>query len=401
MNSMLEILSFLDPTDIVRVGAVCQEYSKLVRHPSLWKKLSIENVYSLDMSGLSKFLSYTTDKLPLTSISLKSPTVTAGCCCGESTLCGSCCSVGICAPGSMCSKCKVMDPMKSKLTKLKSLRIHNVSFLSSCPFNTMLQSCSRLTKLDILNDLDVNLVVSGLAANCPQLIEIKFKYSHALDFGTTFRQSHSLLRPQVAETFVSSCPNVQYVSFSHYTVDEDCVRCLLELEHVLEADFSDNENLSGAFLVSLPTRWVNLQKLVMRDCSELDDDFVHTFASMLSHNCSGTLKYCHNLVYADFSCQWAFHGHSFIGDGCRSALRSMRGDSLKWREDQCEVPDFGIDPESGIDGIEADEDDIFEHLMSESSFVYDVPVPSVALDEALANVNNTYNSPTHHLTVLS
>lgn len=298
-------------------------------------------------------------------------------------MCKGCSEVGRCNSTESCETCVSLDAIRPKMEKMKSFFVHNVKFLSACPFNTILQSSRNLRKLDIVNDLDVNLVMSGLAANCPNISDIRFKYNHGLDFEASFRQSHPLLRPEVAQAFVASCPNVQYISLCHYTVDEDCVRCLLELRHVLEADFSDNENLSGAFLVSLPTHWVYLRKLKMRDCTELDNDYVQMFASMLGQHYGGLMKYCHSLLVADFSCQWAFHGDSLIGEGSRNAL-SKRSASFIWREDQCEISGFGVDPHTGVEGIEHD-DDMYYDMFTSSSAAFDGDVPSEALDDALSH----------------
>jgi hypothetical protein len=389
MNSTLEVMSFLDPSDLAQFGAASHEYLTLSHHPSIWRNIKINNVYSLNVSGLAQLISHTTSKMPLNTIDLSGP-VTTGCYCRESNMCKGCSEVGRCSAAATCPTCEPLGLIKPKLGKLKSFTVHNAKFLSACPFNTMLQSCHNLKKLDILNDLDVNLVISALAANCPSLTDIRFKYSHGLDFEASFRQSHPLLRPQVAEVFVSSCPNVHYISFCHYTVDEDCARSLLELRHVLEADFSDNENLSGAFLVRLPMQWANLKKLTMRDCTELDNDYVQMFASMIGQSYGGMLKYCHSLEVADFSCQWAFHGDSLIGDGSRLALRNTRARSFTWREDQCEIPGFGIDPDSGIDGID-DPDDLYYDILGNSSVPFDGEVPSEALDEALAHLSHDVN----------
>lgn len=400
MNSMLEVLSFLDQSDLARCGATSKEMAAFSQHPSLWKHINISDVRSLDVPGLSRLIMNTTAKLPLNSISLTGPETT-GCYCRESTVCKNCSEVSRCQSASTCSTCECLVPIKPKLAKFKSFTIHNVRFLTSCPFNTMLQSCSALMKLDIMNDLDVNIVVSALAANCPLLTDIRFKYPHALDFDAGFRQSHPLLRPQVAEAFVASCSRVKHISFCHYAVDEDCARCLLELEHVVEADFSDNENLSGAFLVELPTKWANLRRLVMRDCTELDNDYVQNFASMLLQSYGGQLRYCRDLRVADFSCQWAFHGDSFVGEGTHRALPVVRP-SFRWREDQCEVPGFGIDPDSGIDGIE-DEDELHEFSLQDTSGYSDgdgdLAHPRAALDEALGNVQ--HSSPTKQLALSS
>lgn len=392
MNSTLEVMSFLNHKDLMNLGAVSREYASLTRHPSLWRDIKINKMKELSVPDLVRLMSLTTDKMPLNSIVLSGP-VTTGCYCRESTVCESCSSLARCTSDSTCVVCESLAALKPKMGKLTSLTVQNVKF-QSCPFNTMLRTCNNLKKLDILNDLDVNLVISGLAANCPLLTDIRFKYSHYLEFDASFRQSHPLLRQQVAERFVSACPGVKHISFCHYTIDEDCARCLLQLKHVIDADFSDNENLSGAFLVALPTKWVKLRKLVMRDCTELDNDYVQTFASMLLQNYGGILKYCQKLAVADFSCQWAFHDDSLIGDGIRAALSSVRA-SFRWREDQCEVPGFGIDPESGIDGIE-DEDGLIDFTVDDAPEFSesDMSNATAVLVEALAHHHRNIHSST-------
>ena len=182
---------------------------------------------------------------------------------------------------------------------------------------------------------------------------------------------HPLLLPEVGRELSEKCPLIRSISFSHYTIDEDGVQQILNLTRIQEANFSDNESLHGTFLSDLPARWPQLQLLTLRDCTELTDEHVTAFALALAGGG------CPQLRHVDLSCQWAFYYTSLLSPAVRGELvrrrgasfsqtapplppvvqaEKMRADSMccavRWREDQCEVPGFGVDPEDGIDSID-------------------------------------------------
>jgi hypothetical protein len=112
MNSTLEVMSFLEPSDLLQLGVVSHEYATLSRHPSLWRNLKISDVKELTIPDLARLMSLTTDKMPLNSIYLSGPTTT-GCYCREFTLCKGCSMVAQCSATSTCSSCEALVPLKS------------------------------------------------------------------------------------------------------------------------------------------------------------------------------------------------------------------------------------------------------------------------------------------------
>jgi hypothetical protein len=241
-----------------------------------------------------------------------------------------------------------------------------------CALENVLRDASMLLKIDFANDMDVNLVLGIISRNCPALEDISFRYTHVLEFEEQ-KQNHPLMLPATAKQLVASCPNVKKLRFCHYVLDEDCAQELLSFADISEADLSDNENLTGVFLLSVLERWTLLEKLVLRDCTELDHDCVHGFADALTvmrptpqsqgvPNVAEAFEptmeftYCPHLACLDFSCQWSFIGDSLISEELLARLGTVRGPGFCWREDQCDVVGFGVDPDAGIDSIDVTND---------------------------------------------
>lgn len=150
------------------------------------------------------------------------------------------------------------------------------------------------------------------------------------------------------------------------------------------------------FLSHIPIKWPKLKSLILRDCTELEDEFVSSFAMSLAFGG------CPSMSYIDCSCQWSFYNTSLLFKSVKDELNKLRGIfdndndwriniltnnrsndendnnnsnsndnnnndinqyqsdinilhqektgiSIRWREDQCEMNDYGVDPEDGVD----------------------------------------------------
>jgi hypothetical protein len=275
-----------------------------------------------------------------------------------------------------------------------------------CALDNVLRDASMLLKIDFANDMDVNLVLGIISRNCPALEDISFRYTHVLEFEEQ-KQNHPLMLPSTAKQLVASCPNVKKLRFCHYVLDEDCAQELLSFTDIREADLSDNENLTGVFLLSVLERWTLLEKLVLRDCTELDHDCVHGFADALTvlrpvpqlgdiSESSGAVEptmeftYCPHLACLDFSCQWSFIGDSLISEELLARLGTVRGPGFCWREDQCDVAGFGVDPDAGIDSIDLTSDGA-HHLDQIDVSIGIIPTSAIAaIEQTAAEMSGGY-----------
>jgi hypothetical protein len=182
-----------------------------------------------------------------------------------------------------------------------------------------------------------------------------FNYVNALSLLVPF--DYPPLTPVTGKGLAASCPFITSIKFCHYAIDEEGVREILKLPAVIEADFSDNESLHGIFLLDIPFCWPLLRSLTVRDCTEVEEEHVSSFGTMIANGA------CSDLTYADFSCQWAFFNTSLLHKSIRDNLMRYRGSVLipgdartgailRWREDQCEIDGFGVDPEDGVDSLD-------------------------------------------------
>eukprot|EP00602_Paraphysomonas_sp_CaronLab_P006375 CAMPEP_0185027460 /NCGR_PEP_ID=MMETSP1103-20130426/12525_1 /TAXON_ID=36769 /ORGANISM="Paraphysomonas bandaiensis, Strain Caron Lab Isolate" /LENGTH=260 /DNA_ID=CAMNT_0027561467 /DNA_START=752 /DNA_END=1534 /DNA_ORIENTATION=+ len=254
----------------------------------------------------------------------------------------------------------------------------------------MVSLCPQLRCVTVSHNVDVNALVGSVAASCPLLEKISFSYVNVLSFNREGVFEHPLLQPDVGRSLAKGCPRLKSVCFRHYTIDEEGVQAVLHLPEVREADFSDNESLHGLFLVDIPSRWPRLRELTLRDCTEVEDEHVAAFAFLL------TQGGCPELNYIDLSCQWAFFNTSFLPVAAREELartrevpygveedRALAGAVLRWREDQCEVEGFGVDPEDGIDTMElVQESDVECVLDKERDFKRELEASSDVLDSS-------------------
>lgn len=358
-NVVVDILSHLEHPDILRFGLTCKENLMLISHARLWTVVHIKNARMMDIRGLKKIISHSSTAMPLKSLAIR----TAKCCVcegrGASIACRNCAHVDTtteCVDGQHCDSCVTLEPVLHKLSYLRNLIVEGMQCLSLCPFKAVLRSATHLTRLDFTNDCDINIVVPTVARACKHLEGLTFRYIHILDHDVRPRRSHPVLHPDVAHELVVGCPLLKQLRLCHYTVNEESVYTLLGLAEVEDVDLSDNEGLRGMFLQSVPEKWKKLRRLVLRDCTELNHDCVNHFANELIHRRSDEeFLHCTHLHLVDVSCQWAFFGDSLIDADVLSQLRTFRGSTLRWREDQCEIEGFGVDPDAGVDNIDHDE----------------------------------------------
>jgi len=220
-----------------------------------------------------------------------------------------------------------------------------VNWLFPCSLYYLLRG-QNLTTIDISHSMNVNHFISCVSENCPLLKSLSFKYIHALSYGKVTPLLFPVLHPDNADTLALKCPELHSLRFRYYCIAEESIRRLiLRLPKIQYVDLSDNEFLHGFFLSTVPSYWPRLQTLLLRNCTELEDRPIATFVHGLINGENPVL------TCLDLSCQWSFVGDSLVEVGLKEKLLIERPHFI-WKEDQCVIPGFGVDPEAGVECIE-------------------------------------------------
>jgi hypothetical protein len=399
-NIQSYILSYLDSNDIISYGQTCTELHHLSKLPHLWCNIHLSRAKYLSLQQLSQFILRSCPKIqPLKQLILlgnnefnsltpsssssslsyddllsssSSPplTLSTSCHCTLSEICDFCKTI---SPSSTSPPSASLDlsRLSSHLHSLQDLQFTQIQCLNSSTFYSLLSHTPRLLSISIENNIDVNLIIHSIASSCPQLLSLSFNYIDVLTFDTDESAlEYPLLSSAASHELVLGCPLIKFLRLCHYTIDDEGVRMLLNLSHVESVDFSDNESLHGEFLTQIPVKWPQLRSLIFRDCLEIEDEHVSAFALRVAQGG------CPFLCYVDCSCQWSFYQTSLLFPPVREELNKFRGPAavavataavtpphlsltsihllptgvpLRWREDQCEIEGFGVDPEDGVE----------------------------------------------------
>ena len=252
------------------------------------------------------------------------------------------------ALSNCCSPCGFLLNLKKegKLCSVQDIGLSRAYWLSSCSLKTMLSGCSQLQTLSIAHNIDINHLVSCLSSFCPLLKSFTFRYLQNITPEDYLTNHQPTLKPIVAGKWAEKCSNMRLISLRNGSVSESSAAQLVNFPSIEEVDLSNNECLLGNFLEQLPRCWPGIKRIVMRDCTQLQEDCVATFAGLLMHGG------CPHLEFVDWSCQWAFRGVSLLSDVLTKEVLIEARPRLVWREDQCdESMYFGIDPDDGIESI--------------------------------------------------
>lgn len=416
-NVMTYILSYLEHHEVEYFGETCRVYHDISRQSVLWTSISLQNGSNVSVKTLCSLATRTSRIHPLIDLHIYGSRrmTKTGTLIGSSQMMVSGIDSMSTSPSpekGCCESCQQLSSLSPYLSSLRELTLSCVSWRGmSCSLQSIISSTKTLISLSIAHDVDVNVLVESVANSCPMLETFQFSYVNILDFSKTTatdshliaaqsflsaaavpvhelevvseegRFDHPLLLPEIGRKLAHSCPLIKRICFRHYTIDEEGVQQILNLSQIEDVDFSDNESLHGLFLADIPLRWPKLQSLIMRDCTELEDEHISHFGSLL------VLGGCPSLTHVDLSCQWAFFDTSLLEESVREDLcrarqacfdpafgtslcqpyshpaltggnhaqtdgKELTGAPIRWREDQCEIFGFGVDPEDGVDSVD-------------------------------------------------
>jgi hypothetical protein len=412
-NMITYILSYLEHHEVEYFGETCRAYRDISRQSVLWTSISLQNGRNVSVQTLCALATRTSIIHPLLDLHIygsrkmtKVDTMI-----NSSQMVSGADSLSSSTEVGCCESCQQLSNISPYLASLRELTLSCVSWKGiSCSLQSIVSSTKTLVSLSIAHNVDVNVLVESVANSCPMLETLQFSYVNVLDFSKNAttesdlvtvpslsqasvmsiaqseaseegRFDHPLLLPEMGRKLAHSCPLIKRICFRHYTIDEEGVQQILNLSQIEEVDFSDNESLHGLFLADIPLRWPKLLSLTMRDCTELEDEHISHFGSLL------VIGGCPSLTYVDLSCQWAFFHTSLLDDSVREDLcrarkacfdsaysdyctpasmectdlmqclsqinaRELTGAPVRWREDQCEIFGFGVDPEDGVDSVD-------------------------------------------------
>jgi hypothetical protein len=368
-NTQSHVLSFLEPKDIINFGATCQESYLVSRSPFLWCKIDLKNAELISLKEICQLVHRSCPQTqPLTRLTLTASADAMMCSCNctlSSGICSFCSQANrtyhpfvssLSPPSPHRQPVDDLDPVSLHLHSLQNLQCSQIPCLTSQAFSSLLRFTPHLLSISLANNIDVNLIIQSIALSCPQLLSLSFSYVDVLNFGShDSALDYPLLTVEVSQKLVRCCPLLKFIRLSHYTIDEEGAREILNLPQIESADLSDNESLLGEFLSSIPSKWPRLNSLILRDCLEIEDEHISAFALQLAQGG------CPLLSYVDCSCQWSFYQASLLFKPARDELQKYRGlavaegeiertgTPIRWREDQCEIEGFGVDPEDGVD----------------------------------------------------
>lgn len=383
-NIQSYILSYLDSNDIISYGQTCTQLYSMSKLPHLWCNIHLHHAKYLPLDQLSQFILRSCPKIqPLKNLILigseshqsltpsSSQTSLSSSSSSASTPSLSSCH---CTLSETCDYCRTISPsssldlshLSSHLHSLQNLQFTQIQCLTSVTLSSFLSYTPNLLSISIENNTDVNLIIHSIAISCPHLISLSFSYIDVLTFESDESAvDYPLLTSNISRELALGCPLIKLLRLCHYTLDDEGVQELLNLAHVESVDFSDNESLHGEFLTQIPLKWPQLRSLIFRDCLEIEDEHVSMFASRVAQGG------CPLLCYVDCSCQWSFYQTSLLFPTVKAELNKFRGAAvtyssessphqktipilptgvpLRWREDQCEIEGFGVDPEDGVE----------------------------------------------------
>lgn len=226
---------------------------------------------------------------------------------------------------------------------LETLVLRRLPWLTACFTEHLLSNAPNLKVLEIEQNINVNRVVRQVAASCHELEVLCFKHIEVTSpFADTISGPQHCLEASAVTELTSACRKLKRVCFNHYVIEEESVQGLLKAPGLQEVDLSDNEGLHGFFLSEVPRAWPSLRTLALRDCTEMQETAVVDLVQELVNGA------CQQLTAIDVSCQWAHINESFLSDTALREELAKRRPHLVWREDHCQVPGFGIDPEEEI-----------------------------------------------------
>ena len=345
-DCLLECLSFLNVKSCALFGLCSKVCQNLSLHASNYTTIDLAG-NSCDTSNVFRKLMLRTHSVqPLRKLTLRG--VSKQCLCSTSSL------RSVSAEGkkeessneSNGESLATLVDLQHKFCRVNELKVFGVRWLDSGSLKYLIGNCRDLVTLDICQQVDVNSVVTAAASSCPNLKHISFvsnctQLSEELGTASAF----PLMRTDVAELLARGCLGLTTVRFRGYCVTEESInKLVLGLPAVEEADFSCHENVQGMFLSELHLRWPLLKKLSLRDCTEIDEGCVATFVGNII---GGGCPY---LNFVDFSCQWSFTGDSLLETEMKERLVLTRP-LLLWREDQCNIGGYGVDPDFGVESV--------------------------------------------------
>eukprot|EP01041_Mallomonas_annulata_P002040 gene2040-3964_t len=399
-STVIIILSFLDASDINIFGCTSIENYKSSQHPLLWTNIDIKSPGGIDIKTITRLVSRTSVGLPLQKLSVIGFNIDLGdlyltCSCLHDEVCRTCsvlrglplnveqpkvciantdksedfsfshlmCSCGrheSCSSCNvlrtiftyeeydLCESCSSIKQIENKFATLQELRLYRPYWLGSCSMRVLLEGCKNLTSLSVAHNINVNDFVCCVASSCPALTSINFKYVQPLSVEKSLwdgQKAFPVLHTSAVIQLTKSCRMLNIIKFRHYTVNEESANELVRnLPYLREVDFCDNESLHGYFLDLLIQCSPELTTLCLRDCTEMEETRVAAFVRQI------LMGACPLLTSIDMSCQWSFFNDSLVDSDLREELSRLRP-ALRWREDQCEIAGFGIDPEEGIDSV--------------------------------------------------
>jgi hypothetical protein len=244
-----------------------------------------------------------------------------------------------------CTRCaEVIAALPGHLfSHMETLELRRLPWLTACVAEHILANAPALKVLQLEQNINVNRVVRQVANTCHALEVLCFKYIEVsgLAMEASTGPQHCLEAAAVAD-LTSMCSQLRRVCFNHYVIEEDAVQGLLKASGLEDVDLSDNEGLHGFFLSEVPRAWPRLRSLTLRDCTEVQETAVMELAQQLLNGA------CDQLTLMDVSCQWAHMNESFLSDSSLRDELAKHRPELRWREDHCQVPGFGIDPDEEI-----------------------------------------------------
>ncbi|GAB5362744.1 hypothetical protein AAMO2058_000824500 [Amorphochlora amoebiformis] len=208
-----------------------------------------------------------------------------------------------------------------KLLRLKSIRIETCN-RASLLLREMLPCSVGLKHLEILDcpSVCVNSISSVISSYSGKIKTLKIA-------GCGGRP----LDQDEARVLVDCCPDIEQLSMMDFVVNDRSAAVLLQLKNLVHLDLTDNEDISGKFLVGTESK--SIKSLVLRDCTELNvrghlDEFVRRLIE-------GSFP---NLSSIDTSCQWADHGESMLKNQALKRQLALARPEIVWCEDHLKHP---------------------------------------------------------------
>mmetsp|Transcript_47806 Transcript_47806/g.79195 ORF Transcript_47806/g.79195 Transcript_47806/m.79195 type:complete len:379 (-) Transcript_47806:900-2036(-) len=288
------VVEFMDIKSLCMLMCCNRALKKEVfKMPRLWENIIVENS-EIKISQLSSiFMRSCSIRYPIRSITLDTVNIVA-------------------------DLQEVPYQVASRLHSLKLLKLVHAGKRASLLLKEILPLCPEIETLEICEcpSVNVNAISSVISSNCGKLRKL-----------TIAGCGNSLDRDQ-ARALTECCPDIEQLTIRNFAVNDDCAGELLRLKALKYLDLTDNEGITGRFLVQANSK--GLRSLILRDCTELNarghlDEFVKLIQD-------GTYP---ALSLIDTSCLWASHGESMLKDGSlKKILKNVRPE-VNWQEEQC------------------------------------------------------------------